>query len=264
MIAYNFFVSYLCASKHEQFMASQGENIKNFFDSFQNRGGRFHILENRVPVEQQKEYFKYAQFVRKVLKKMDDRDFDRCQRVLESVELPKEDKKKILALLASSAEVKAYRMIEKYIQHPDEELLNWASMALMECKMGLESELLDEKQIYISTGLGGKEGKLRYYVLILSFQCAAFKAFQRRVIEKEFGYVLPQNDCEIERLTIKNCYLELVFLIPVTADFRVIIESVIEECNIYGNFLSHAYIVTNIKELNQSEINQIIRKTKKV
>jgi len=146
------------------------------------------------------------------------------------------------------------------VQHPDEDVSNWAYMALMESRISLESELSDEKQIYISTGLGGKGEKLRFYVLMLSKDRNPFLDYQRKVIEREFAYFLPQADCEIERLTIGEQYVELVFLIPVRADIKLTLDRVINECNQYGDFLSDIFTITNVKELTQQEITDIIKK----
>jgi hypothetical protein len=133
-------------------------------------------------------------------------------------------------------------------------------MALMESRITLESELSGEKQIYISTGLGGKGEKLRFYVLILSSLEVPFLDYQCEVIEKEFRYTLSKNDCEVERLTIGDRYVELVFLIPVRADLKKILEDLIRECNLYGNFLSEIFTVTNVKELDQMEVNHIVER----
>ena len=244
-------------------MARQEKIFKNLNASFLDRGGRLHVLDHRVPIEQQLEYFKYAQKVRKAMKNRKEIDYNQCQINLESIDLPNKVKKMALSVLASSSEIRAYRLIEQYMQHPDEELINWASMALIECRMALESELTGEKQIFISTGLGGKGEKFRFYVLIPSSQGVSFALYQREVIEKEVGYLMPQYECEVERLTIQDNYVELVFLLPVSVDIRKIVEKLIVECNLYGNFLSEMHVVTNVKELSQNEINQVIIKTRK-
>ena len=241
-------------------MEWQEDHFKKFHDSFQDMGGRFHILELRVPVEQQLEYFSYSYRLRRKSSKMNEVEYSSCQEKLENVEYPMEEKKKILSKLASSSEIRAYRLLEHYVQHTDKELLNWASMALMESRLAIESELTGEKQIFISTGLGGKGEKLRFYVLAPSIQKAPFEDYQRKVIEKEFGFVLSKSDCEIERLTISDRYVEIVFLIPVSADIKTILEKVISECNVYGNFLSSVLTVTNMKELTQDEVNQVLEK----
>ena len=187
-------------------------------------------------------------------------DYTAFRESLSNPESTTDYKKYILFMLATSREVKAYRMLEDYVQHPDEDVSNWAYMALMESRISLESELSDEKQIYISTGLGGKGEKLRFYVLMLSRDRKPFLEYQRKVIEREFAYFLPKADCEIERLTIGEQYVELVFLIPVRADIKLTLDKVINECNQYGDFLSDIFTITNVKELTQQEVTDIINK----
>ena len=243
-------------------MKEEGDVFKRFRDSFSKMDGHFHILEQRVPVELQMEYFKYSEQVRKDRAKPDlnDMDFTAFRESLSNPESTTDYKKYILSMLATSREVKAYRMLEDYVQHPDEDVSNWAYMALMESRISLESELSDEKQIYISTGLGGKGEKLRFYVLMLSRDRKPFLEYQRKVIEREFAYFLPKADCEIERLTIGEQYVELVFLIPVRADIKLTLDKVINECNQYGDFLSDIFTITNVKELTQQEVTDIINK----
>lgn len=243
-------------------MKEDNDIFKKFRDSFSKIDGHFHILEQRVPVELQMEYFKYSEQVRKERAKPDlnDMDYTAFRESLSNPESTTDYKKYILSMLATSREVKAYRMLEDYVQHPDEDVSNWAYMALMESRISLESELSDEKQIYISTGLGGKGEKLRFYVLMLSRDRKPFQEYQRKVIEREFAYFLPKADCEIERLTIGEQYVELVFLIPVRADIKLTLDKVINECNQYGDFLSDIFTITNVKELTQQEVTDIINK----
>ena len=243
-------------------MKEEGDVFKKFRDSFSKMDGHFHILEQRVPVELQMEYFKYSEQVRKERAKPDlnDMDYTAFRESLSNPESTTDYKKYILSMLATSREVKAYRMLEDYVQHPDEDVSNWAYMALMESRISLESELSDEKQIYISTGLGGKGEKLRFYVLMLSRDRKPFLGYQRKVIEREFAYFLPKADCEIERLTIGEQYVELVFLIPVRADIKLTLDKVINECNQYGDFLSDIFTITNVKELTEQEVTDIINK----
>ena len=243
-------------------MKEEGDVFKKFRDSFSKMDGHFHILEQRVPVELQMEYFKYSEQVRKERAKPDlnEMDYTAFRESLSNPESTTDYKKYILSMLATSREVKAYRMLEDYVQHPDEDVSNWAYMALMESRISLESELSDEKQIYISTGLGGKGEKLRFYVLMLSRDRKPFLEYQRKVIEREFAYFLPKADCEIERLTIGEQYVELVFLIPVRADIKLTLDKVINECNQYGDFLSDIFTITNVKELTEQEVTDIINK----
>ena len=242
-------------------MKGQGDIFKKVYESFRNMDGNFHILEHRVPVEQQLEYFKYSSELRKRIREMNDVHFEQCVDDLEDEKITKIQKRLALCFLALSKQVRAYRVLESYVQQqPDEELINWAYMALMESRITLESELSGEKQIYISTGLGGKGEKIRFYALIMSSGGISFADYQREVIEKEFGYAMTKNNCEIERLTIGEKFVELVFLISIKSDLKRILDDVVRECNYYGNFLSETFTVTNVKELSREDVDQIVEK----
>ncbi|SEF40452.1 hypothetical protein [Parabacteroides chinchillae] len=245
-------------------MKEEGDVFKKFRDSFEKMDGHFHILEQRVPVELQMEYFKHSEEKRKENQPPRPLSDQECLDVFgllaSGKETEKDEKRELLTLLATSKNVKAYSLLKEYVQTPDPEVTDWAFMALMECRISLESELSDEKQIYISTGLGGKGEKLRFYVLILSTDKKPFADYQKQIIEREFAYFLPKVDCEIERLTIGEKFVELVFLIPVRADIKGTLDIVINECNQYGNFLSDIFTITNVKELTHAEIEEIINK----
>ena len=242
----------------------RNEDILNrFYDSFQQMEGQYHILENSVPMEQQLEYFRFAERVRRELKrskKWHD-DYDLYMDDLRNDELPDDVKKKILLKLASSKEVRAYRIIEMYLQNPSPSLVNWAYMALFESRLMLESDLTDERRIYISTGLGGKDNKLRFYLLILSADGTPFLDYQRQMIEREFSYFLTREECDIERLTVHDNYVELVVLTPLNARFRKALEDMLVECNQYGDFLDNSIGITNVKEFSPEEIKRIMKKT---
>ena len=243
-------------------MKEDNNIFKKFQNSFSQLNGHFHILEQRVPVELQMEYFRYSGRMRKDPDK-NELDYELIQDVLSDPEMDAEQKKHVLSMLATSNEIKAYRLLEEYVQDPEPVVAEWAYMALMESRIGLESELSDEKQIYISTGLGGKGEKLRYYVLMVANKGVPFKTYQHDIVEREFPYLLKNSNCEIERLAIGEKHIELLFLVPVRADIKSILDQVINECNQYGDFISSIFTVTNVKELSEGEIREIIEKHEK-
>ena len=106
-------------------------------------------------------YFKFSDRLRKEAVPWTENDFEQFESDLYNPESTGEYKRRILSIFAVSKDVKSYRRLERYVQSPDPELTDWAYMALMESRIMLESELSEEKQIYISTGLGGKGRKLR-------------------------------------------------------------------------------------------------------
>ena len=178
-------------------MKEDNDIFKKFRDSFSKIDGHFHILEQRVPVERQMEYFKYSEKIRKDQDKPDisKMDFSVFEDSLDDPESTVEHKKYVLSMLATSRQVKAYRILEEYAQAPDPDVADWAYMALMESRIALESELSDEKQIYISTGLGGKGEKLRFYVLVFLIPVRAdIKQALDKVINEcnQYGNFLSQ------------------------------------------------------------------------
>lgn len=242
----------------------EGDIFKQFQSSFSKLEGHFHILEQRIPMDVQMAYFKHSGRMRgevSGLSAMSDKESEELYGQLLADVLPEEKKEK-LTKLAVSKSVKAYRLLERYTRQPqpDPAVADWAYMALMESRMSLESELLDEKQIYISSGLGGCGEKLRFFVLLLPVNNIPFQEYQRQVVEREFNFFLPKNDCDIERLTVAGHYVELLFLVPVKVNIKTILDLAINECNQYGDFLSEIFTITNVKELTREEIETLINK----
>ena len=238
----------------------QRDNFEDFKKLLKDADGEFQVIEHQVPIETQMEYFIYSNRMRSV-RRLDERvDFEVFESKLCDSETILDDKKKLLSTLAISKQAKAYRILQGYLQAPDEELKDWAHMALMESRVMLESEFSDEKQIYISTGMGGKGNRLRFYILMLSSSGNQFLDYQQQVIEREFAYALHKDDCEMEELTVKENYVELIVLAPILTNIKRFIENVVSECNQYGNFISNTITVTNVKRLTENEIAQIIKK----
>ncbi|MDR1602432.1 MAG: hypothetical protein LBS42_08400 [Tannerella sp.] len=235
-------------------------NVFNQFQEFMKEtDGDVHILEQRIPVEMQMEYFTYSDRLRKVLPP-DGTDCDRLLLELYDTASSHEEKKHALTMLAISKEVKAYRFLEQYVRDAEPEMADWSRMALIECRIMLESELSDEKHIYISTGLGGRGNKLRFFVLFSSAERKPFLDYEREIVEKEFAFAIPHYDCEIERLTVRERHVEMVFLAPIQANIRTVIKCVMDECNRYGDFLAKTYTLTNVKELDEEEISCILER----
>ncbi|MDR3266586.1 MAG: hypothetical protein LBT24_03345 [Tannerella sp.] len=243
-------------------MKNRKDVFKRFNESFVNMEGQFHVLEHRVPVEQQMEYFKFSDKVRRNISDMKEVDYEKYIEDLESDEPTKEDKKKFLSILAASKQVKAYRFLERFAKETDSELSNWAYMALMESRIILEFDLSGEKQIFISTGLGGRGDKLRFYSLIISSLQEPFADYQKKIINDELAFALQMKGCELERVNIGNKYVEVIALVPVTINIKNILEEVIVECNQYGGFLHEIYAITNVKEFDKKELEDIMKNYK--
>ncbi len=169
-------------------------------------------------------------------------------------------KKVLLVQLASVDDVGAYRALEKYSKEPDLALKDWAVLSLQESRMVLQSELLDENQVFISTGLGGKGNLLRYHVILLYSMEEMANETQEKIVKNEFSFVLKKFHAELEKINFLEHYASLLLLIPLNIPVNEVIQRAIKDCNEFGDFLQSNFIVTNVKELSHQEIQDYIRR----
>ncbi|MDR2498055.1 MAG: hypothetical protein LBD28_01290 [Tannerellaceae bacterium] len=222
--------------------------------------GEISIIELKVPLVTQMEYFLSSNKIRDA-KKLQGFEVASCIDQLSDTGISMVRKKEILSVFALSHDTSIYRFLEGFhAQQSEGELRNWASMALMECRISIESELLDEKRIYISTGLGGRDNKLRYYVVMVAESKEPFLQYQKEMIEREMPFGLEAVGCEVERIVMHDIYFEMLALAPVNIDIRKPLKDVLDECNRYGNFISSQITITNIRELTEAEILDLIHR----
>jgi len=119
----------------------------------------FSITEEEIDPFIHDEYYNYVSSLNVRQYAEDDilRDSDKL--IDPAVSLAK--KKKIIAILAKTGTVKAYRVIERYIEQSEGKLKDWSRAGLYQCRMLLESSLADKSSGIISTGLGGEDSKIR-------------------------------------------------------------------------------------------------------
>jgi len=231
------------------------ENIHDKMKQIFGKIPDFSILEEKIDLDLQLEYFESSKNVKK--------DLDPNQVVLRkddifNLQLDEELRKERFAELASVEFVDVYRTIERYVQSGQEELRSWAILALQESRMLLESKLLNENQVIISTGLGGKDGRLRYHIVLIHRKGIKFTVVQQKVIRNEFEIMIKQQDGMVEKLSFYKSYATLLVLIPIKVIIKEEFRKTIMECNQYGDFLKENFIVTNVKELTWDEIEEFI------
>ena len=213
------------------------------------------ILEEKIDIAIQMEYFKLS----KDLKDNLDKDqIYKEQNFIFDKEYDIELKKNLLIQLASIDDVTLYRKLEQYAKSPDKELKEWSILALQESKMHIESSLLDENQLFISTGLGGKGTKLRYFSVLIGKNSIPFDETMKKLISSELEFSLKKANAEIEKIKFSKNYAIIVSLIPLQADIRTIFKSVINECNKLMDFLRDNFLITNVKEFTLTEIEKFI------
>jgi hypothetical protein len=230
-------------------MKNDSDNaFKSLQQSLERLKGRLHFLETNVPVDKQMEYFRYSENIRN---DTSPNSIEEQIEVLHSPEASPKELKYALAYLAVSGDIKAYRTIESYSkEHKDD----WTAMSFVQAKIAIESELSDEKMIFISTGLGGKGDKLRFSAFFKANHLRSFSNYQRELIEKEMAYAIKQHGGEIEEVKIAENYFTLLFLLNIDVNIKILLENAINECNQYGNFINKSFIVTNVKLFSEEDI----------
>lgn len=163
-------------------------------------------------------------------------------------------KKEILATLTMLGEVESFRLLEEYLKNPDEELKSWAYIAYQQARLVLESKLLNEESIiYIASGLGGKDHKLRYiFALFLKEQ--TINDYQKNIIKGEVEYYLKKNDSVIENIEYNGKYTLCTALVPLYVNLVELIQKITEEINQYGNFLEENVFITNEKHIKPEDL----------
>jgi len=240
-------------------MSGQDDLLAKLRETLKEQGiDSFHILEDLVPIEEQMAYFRYFDRLRK-----ENNLFVRDEEVaiLFSPDESIDRKKRSLTLLASIPDVGAYRSIETYHSSPqDPELFHWSSMALVSSRIILSSDLSGQQQVYISSGLGGHDKKLRFFALFTTKNRQALTDLQKEIVEREFFFQLRKAEVEIEQFEMKNKYFTFLMLFPFDRDVRSSLNAAITECNQYGDFLDLKFLFTNVKVLNEEEIENILQK----
>ncbi len=237
------------------------EQEENIFEKIQellgNFKGSYSVLQEQVDIDVQLEYFETSKKIRKA---KSDTDTMVLIEDLNSKELDIDRKKKVLIFLASQDKVEAFRAIETYHNNPDPELKDWSTLALQESRVLLESSFLDENQVFISTGLGGKGSKLRYFIVLIAKKGLEFSDLQRKIVSKELDYVFQKFGAEVEETQYSARFTAVKALIPLNVSLNNLFNQIIDECNQFGDFLHSNVIVTNVKVLTFDEISDYLIK----
>lgn len=226
------------------------ELFEHLMDLVNNDPKRFCVIETRVDVDTQLDYFQLSSKLRKSHTALSVPNL-----IAKLTEQSDENEiRETLVYLAASGEVEAYRAIESYLETVPELLRPWTMLAYQEARLMLETSLLDESRVYISSPMGGKDYRLRYSLALVSVENHEMSAFQQELILKETQYLLSKSDAEFEDITHGNGYAIITCLIPIHLSINEVISPIVLEINQYGNFLEENFIITNEKPLSEADI----------
>lgn len=221
-------------------------------------GSDFNVLEEAIDIEVQKEYSLMAH----ILKKEPDFPYLRQKYTEDTTDLFDEDfpelkKKRMLVTLATIPEPAAYRAIEAFVKL-DSPLKKWATIALQQSRMLLQTTLLDDPAVFISSGLGGRGSLLRFFVVLIHTAPDGLETFQLNTLRAEVETSIRKVGGIVEDMEHRSAYTSLLLLFPIHANLSAIFKEIITECNQYGSFLAENLILTNIKKLPHEEIMQLL------
>ena len=228
------------------------ELINDYFDI---KEESISVLEEQIDNEIQLEYFECSKSQETIRSEHDiisDKD------LIFDDKVPVDQKKILLVQLASVSNVEAYRTIEEYLKKPNIKLFEWAYLALQECRMLLESKLLEESKILISTGLGGKGNKLRYFIVFFTGDGSSFTSLQQEIIKNELHYSFKTIGAEVEDIIFEDRFALVLSIVPIHIPVQKLFNRIISECNEFGEFLFNDYIITNLKVLSLDEIREFL------
>lgn len=224
------------------------EIIQELLEGFPDR---FVVTEKAIDVSTHEEYVNYV-------RNIDIQQYTEDDILKESEKLYDETvstsaKKKIIAVLAETGTVKAYRELEKFFKHPEEDLKHWIGVALYECRMLLENSLGDNNVGIISTGLGGKGNRFRY-IVVIGLSCVALHDEQKKIIEASFQHVCRHHDSKVEVVEFFDSYVIITLLVSMDVAVGIVIEEGIHASNEKTVCLYDRYFVTNVKQPTEEEI----------
>jgi len=229
-------------------------------NSSKNVSDNFVLIDEPIDLSTQEEYLSFSETI----------DFDNIDygEVLTGSDklfykdTPIESKKKILSLLAHLGTPESCRILEKYLKSPEGNLRNWALISLRECRMFLESVLLKEEGGFVSTGLGGKDNRLRYYFIVSSKDGLPFSETHKNTLKRGFERISHKYGSQVEEINLEATYAMIGMLIPMDIAVGEIIEEGISECNNISEFLLPDYYVTNVGRPTRMEILNYLEEIK--
>lgn len=216
---------------------------------------RFVVAEEEFDEAVYEEYERYAEGLMTGLPQADGVEMPQT---LFDPAAPIESKREMLVRLALCGTVDAYRAIEQYVKNPDPALRQWSQVSLYECRMRLESELLEEPVGIISTGLGGAQHRLRYLVAV-GLSCPPLHDSQRRRMESAWRAICRQHDSILEHASFHPTHVLFTLLVSMKMPVGTVIDAGIAAANGDGQILRRHYFVTNVEVPTEEEVQHILK-----
>lgn len=166
-------------------------------------------------------------------------------------------KKLALVQLARWGTAGAYRLVQKYCTRPDSGLEEWSRIAMYECQMRLEQEMLDEPVGLVSTGLGGQGERLRF-IFVLALQEEASAEGKQQEVQGALDKVCQRYRSIVESTQFQAPCLQVQALVPLDVAVGKVIEEIIVSFNREQEEFCQDYLVTNVSVPTEEEIREFL------
>jgi hypothetical protein len=216
---------------------------------------RFIVAEEALDGAVHAEFSRYAQ---RLLSSQPHEAGSEVHRTLFDPTASLEVKREMLVGLARRGTVDAYRVIEQYVKTPDPALASWSKIALYECRMALEGELLEQPVGLISTGLGGAQHRLRYLVAA-GLSCAPLHDAQQHRLESAWRTICERYDSVLELVRFHSDYVIITLLVSMETPVGTVIDAGIAAANGNDPLLRRNYFVTNVTLPTDEEIRRVLK-----
>lgn len=239
-------------------MDTEDNVFENISDFVNDKSLNVRIIEDRIDINVQMEFFDRVEELGET--ELDAEEIIEKSAWLYLPEVSEDDKKEILLQLSCLDDVKAFRKIEEFLKTGESNLMSWAGLAFQKSRLEMESSFLNEKSVLISTGLGGKGDKLRYFIVLLQSDDVAITENQKSLLESELKFHFAKNEAVLEKFICQNNLVSITCLIPLRIPVHTIIDSVISDSNACGEFIDTSFLVSNVKEMSFPEIEEWLQK----
>ncbi|MDR2962358.1 MAG: hypothetical protein LBU90_01765 [Bacteroidales bacterium] len=234
-------------------MNTDAPSLEDLQTMFEANPQRFNVIEEPIDMDLQINYLKRSKRLRKQQHSLED--------VLAKLPLlydehtRLEEKRDIIIVLAGFDQVEAFRALEAYKNVAQGDIKPYIALAYQESKIALESSLLGEKLTFISSGLGGKGTKLRFFICLFHVEQKPYSAVQQKILRDELSYVFSQHNAECESIEFSGSFAKISALLPFTAEAHALVGKVAQECNNqHDTFIEQDFILTNVHSLDDEEI----------
>lgn len=227
---------------------------KNYFpDSDEMSNTNYTFMEKTIELRVQKEYFGMKERLSAESSLLEDLIF-RFENEARTIY----EKKRILCKIVNVDSIQSFRFLEKYVNSPDQGLEDWSVMAFTEAKMKMLGNLTEQNQVLVSSGLGGNGSLLRFFCVFFPFKRNYFFENDIKNIKNEIDFFVSKFGLKVE--WIENFHLEFfkfMILFPINYEMDSFIWKILDSCSEIGLLIEPWYILTNIKEMTDIEINDL-------